>query len=236
MKLSVKLHDQLTPPQQDFLASREPHGLLTGPPGTAKTYTACAKGLTLLQKRKHDRIILIRSAVATRPLGFLPGDIYEKQEVFAEPYIQIFKDLTGMKNGWSALDRANLVEFTTTSHLRGMTFDDAVIILDEIQNFSYHEARTAATRLGKNSVLYVCGDSGQSDLDADKDGHKRFNRIFTSMDGVHCVQFTSDDIVRSGFVQDFCEAEAADATAQKRAPVKWATKAQANGEVIEHIF
>jgi phosphate starvation-inducible PhoH-like protein len=207
MKFTVKLHSQLTEKQASFLQSSEPHALLTGPPGTAKTYTACAKGLIGVKRKKFDRIIIIRSAVSTRPIGFLPGDLAEKQEVYAEPYIDIFGDLTGNKNGWKALNAQNLIEFTTTSHLRGVTFDDAYVILDEVQNCDYHECRTVATRVGEDTSLVVLGDSGQSDLTVGSQEHRRFLRVFASISGVNKVEFTAEDIVRSDFVRKFCAAE-----------------------------
>lgn len=207
MKLPVKLHSQLTEKQSSFLKSPNPHGLLTGPPGTAKTYTACAKGLIGIKRKKFERIIIIRSAVSTRPIGFLPGDLAEKQEVYAEPYLDIFGDLTGNNNAWKALSAKNLIEFTTTSHLRGVTFADAYVILDEVQNCDYHECRTVATRVGEGTSLVVLGDSGQSDLTVGAQEHRRFLRVFGSISGVEKVEFTAQDIVRSDFVREFCAAE-----------------------------
>lgn len=209
MRLSVELHPQLTPKQTDFIRSKAQHGLLTGPPGTAKTYTACAKGLLGLQRKLYERIIIVRSAVATRPLGYLPGDINDKQEVYAEPYVDIFDDLCGGNQNWSTLSRHKLVEFKTTSHLRGVTWDNSYVILDEIQNFNYHECRTAATRVGEGTSLVVCGDTDQSDLTdrREAEGHMKFLKIFSAMENVSYINFVADDIVRSGFVQDYVEAE-----------------------------
>jgi phosphate starvation-inducible PhoH-like protein len=208
MKLQVKLHDQLTEKQIQFIRSKETHALLTGPPGTAKTYTALAKGLILLDRGLYSKIIIIRSAVTTRPIGYLPGTLDEKQEVYAEPYIALANEMLQGKQNWSTLVRSKLVEFTTTSHLRGVTFDNAYVILDEVQNLNYHECRTAATRVGEGTALIVCGDAAQSDLmGVEARDHVRFLQIFSSMDDVLSIVFTNEDIVRSGFVKDYINVE-----------------------------
>lgn len=208
MKLQVKLHEQLTEKQIQFIRSKETHALLTGPPGTAKTYTALAKGLILLDRGLYSKIVIIRSAVSTRPIGYLPGSLEEKQEVYAEPYIALANEMLEGKQTWSTLVRSKQVEFTTTSHLRGVTFNDAYVILDEVQNLNYHECRTAATRVGEGAALVVCGDAAQSDLmGVEAREHVRFLRIFSSMASVLTIAFDKDDIVRSGFVKDYIDAE-----------------------------
>lgn len=208
MKLQIKLHEQLTEKQIQFIRSKEKHAILTGPPGTAKTYTALAKGLIGLDRNYYEKIVIIRSAVSTRPIGFLPGSLDEKQEVYAEPYIALANEMLQGKQTWATMVRHKLIQFTTTSHLRGVTFDDAYVILDEVQNLNYHECRTAATRVGEGTALVVCGDAAQSDLTGvDARGHARFLRILSSMEGVLAIAFDKDDIVRSGFVKDYVDAE-----------------------------
>jgi phosphate starvation-inducible protein PhoH len=208
MKLQVKLHDQLTAKQRNFIRSKETHALLTGPPGTAKTYTALAKGLILLDRGAYDKIVIIRSAVTTRPIGYLPGTLDDKQDVYSAPYVALANEMLEGKQTWNTLVRSKLVQFTTTSHLRGVTFDNTYVILDEVQNLNYHECRTAATRVGEGTALIVCGDAAQSDLTGvEAREHVRFLRVFSSMESVLTVAFTKEDIVRSGFVKDYVDAE-----------------------------
>ena len=203
MAKEIRLHANLTPRQKEVLRSKSYHHILTGPAGTAKTYTALARGLKLLWDKRVERIVIIRSAVATRSIGFLPGDEADKLDVFTAPYVAILNDLSP-KFGYKALESSKHVEFHSTSFLRGMTFERSCIVLDEYQNLSGHELETAVTRVGEHTHLILCGDSDQTDLtNAESREHKRIIRVLTSMEDFHVHEFTTDDIVRSDFVKRY---------------------------------
>lgn len=208
MKLSLKLHE-LTNKQRAIIASDYDHLIIEGPAGTAKTYTALARGLTLFNQNVVDRIVIIRSPVEIRKIGFLPGDHAEKVDVYAAPYIEMINNIS-TKHKYRALISQGILEFHPTSYLRGMTFDDAYIIADEFQNFSEHEFETIVTRVGVNSHLIAVGDeNGQSDLlGEDRQQFRRVLRTLYRMPEFEEHHFTTEDILRSGLVQSYYEAKA----------------------------
>jgi phosphate starvation-inducible PhoH-like protein len=137
--------------------------VLKGPAGTSKTYLALALGIQALIGKDVGQIAIFRSAVEARSIGFLPGDVDGKLDPYKAPYIDLLETLSPKKN-FRALDSAKELEFHSTSFLRGMTFDNTFMILDEFQNCNAHEIETVMTRVGEGSRLILCGDSGQSDL------------------------------------------------------------------------
>lgn len=181
--------------------------VLNGSAGTGKTFIALAMALeeVLDPKSPYDRVTIVRSVVPTRDIGFLPGSEEEKIEVYATPYIQLCSELFNDKNAWMKLKAYGMVEFESTSFARGHTWDRTIIILDEFQNLTGHEADTIITRLGNNARLIICGDYFQTDLvrKDDRDGCKAFLHILSKMTGVEEVTFTWTDIVRSGLVRDY---------------------------------
>lgn len=213
-RLSVELHHHLTKKQRAVLNDKSSHLILTGVAGTGKTYTAMARGLQRLEKEEVTQIIIVRSAVPTRDLGFLPGDLDEKIDPFADAYDHLASQISPKMN-YNALVSKGIIRFVSTSFLRGVTFDDAYILVDEYQNMSAHELHTIATRVGQQSQLVVCGDSDQSDLKgAESREHgviiQVLERMLDSEDGpvfgIH--RFGVEDIVRSGFVRSYYEARA----------------------------
>lgn len=210
MKLELELHSPLTPSQQRVLRSRKEHLLIQGPAGTAKSYTAIARGLIKLANKEADRIIIIRSPVEIRKIGHLPGEADEKIEPYAVPYIELFDEISP-KMRYKELYSKRLVEFEPTTFLRGRTFHDAIVIADEFQNLSGHELETIITRLGRNSQLMVVGDpEGQTDLPRHEQGEWRdVIEAFASMESVDTVTFPVSEIVRSEFVQAYYTAKQA---------------------------
>jgi len=203
--LQVKLHPNLTPTQKEVLRYPDYHLILEGPAGTSKTYLALARGLSLLKNDDVEKIIIIRSAVETRSIGFLPGGRDEKMEAYAAPYIHLISELSPQRN-YAALMNTKLLEFHSTSFLRGCTFDDAFIICDEYQNMNAHELETIVTRVGERSHLCLCGDGDQSDLRGDEAReHKLVLEILTQMEEFYYVKFGVEDIVRSDFVRRYYE-------------------------------
>lgn len=183
--------------------------LVDGSAGTGKTFLSLYMALddVLNPSTKYDRVIILRSAVATRDLGFLKGDLEEKTKVYEQPYINICEELFKWKNNYSGLKANGYIEFMTTSFIRGMTFDNSIILVDEASNLSLHELDSIITRVGIDSKIVFTGDSIQSDLRGqDKNGYDKFKKILDMMSEIRHVQFTSDDIVRSGLCRSYIKA------------------------------
>lgn len=182
------------------------HLLLHGVAGTGKTYISLYLALReVIHTNRFKRIIVVRSVVPSRDMGFLPGSMREKIAVYEEPYRNICDDLFGRGDGYEILKTKHMVEFTTTSYLRGMTFDDAIIIVDEMQNLNFAELSTIMTRVGDNCRIIFCGDFRQTDLQLtrEKQGLQHFTKILDNMKEFHKIQMSEDDIVRSGLVKSF---------------------------------
>jgi phosphate starvation-inducible protein PhoH len=180
---------------------------LHGVAGTGKTFCALYKALeeVLDKSNTFDKIIIVRSAVQSREIGHLPGDVGEKMEIYEQPYRQICETLFGRKDAWSRLEEQGYVQFISTSFIRGMSFDDAIIIVDEMQNMNFEEIDTVMTRVGYRSKIIWCGDYRQTDLKKsnDKSGLLKFFDIAHHMGAFTRIEFTPDDIVRSSLVKDY---------------------------------
>jgi predicted ribonuclease YlaK len=181
---------------------------LHGVAGTGKTFCAMYKALeeVLDKGNPFDKIIVVRSAVQSRDIGHLPGDVNEKMEIYQQPYVQICETLFGRKDAWSRLEEQHHVQFISTSFIRGMSFDDAIIIVDEMQNLSYEEIDTVMTRVGYRSKIIFCGDYRQTDLNKKKNdmsGILKFFDVAQHMSAFTRIEFTPDDIVRSSLVKDY---------------------------------
>lgn len=180
---------------------------LHGVAGTGKTFIAMYKSLeeVLDKANPFKKIIVVRSAVQSREIGHLPGDVAEKMEIYQQPYRQICETLFGRKDAWDRLEEQNYVEFISTSFIRGMSFDDAIIIVDEMQNMNFEEIDTVMTRVGYRSKIIWCGDYRQTDLRKgnDKSGILKFFDIAHHMKAFTRIEFDADDIVRSSLVKDY---------------------------------
>lgn len=205
--LNLEMEDicPLTSPQLDAYES-DKHLLLYGVAGTGKTYLALYLGYLAIQERQQTKVVVVRSTVPSRDQGFLPGDERQKAAVYEAPYSAITNEIFGRGDAYhGVLKHHGLVEFMTTSYIRGVTITDSVVIIDEFQNLSFHELDSIITRIGKNCRVIFCGDVTQSDLDKDVDkrGVKNFMGILDKMRSFERVNFGVDDIVRSGFVRDY---------------------------------
>lgn len=179
------------------------HLILTGYAGTGKSYASIAIGLKQLIAGKKRKIRLIRAAQATKDIGFLPGTEAEKLEVFERAFSQVFNELLRRGDGYECLKKADLVEFNSTSYLRGLTFKDEVIIVDECQNLSESEIDCIVTRVGHNTQIIFCGDERQSDLRFDR-GFGLLKKIGNNLPQHFSIFFSdAEDILRSGLVKDY---------------------------------
>jgi predicted ribonuclease YlaK len=152
------------------------------------------------------KIIIVRSAVQGREIGHLPGDVTEKMEIYQQPYVQICDTLFGRKDAYTRLVEQNHIEFISTSFIRGMSFDDAIIIVDEMQNLTFEEIDTVMTRVGYRSKIIWCGDYRQTDLNKRKNdvtGILKFFDVANHMNAFTKIEFTVDDIVRSSLVREY---------------------------------
>lgn len=184
---------------------------LHGVAGTGKTFCAFYKAIeeVLDKANPFKKVIVVRSAVQSREIGHLPGDVSEKMEIFQQPYRQICETLFGRKDAWTRLEEQGWVEFISTSFIRGMSFDDAIIIVDEMQNMNFEEIDTVMTRVGYRSKIIWCGDYRQTDLrrNNDKSGLLKFFDIAMHMSAFTRIEFTVNDIVRSSLVKDYIMAK-----------------------------
>ena len=181
---------------------------LHGVAGTGKTFSALYKAIeeVLDKSNTFEKIIVVRSAVQSREIGHLPGSIDEKMDIYQQPYRQICETLFGRKDAWDRLEEQGHIEFISTSFIRGMSFDNAIIIVDEMQNMTFEEIDTVMTRVGNQSKIIWCGDYRQTDLNKKKNdvsGLLKFFDIAYHMGAFTRIEFTPDDIVRSSLVKDY---------------------------------
>jgi len=180
-----------------------------GSAGTGKTMCAMYLALNdVLKKGGYEKVIIVRSAVQTREQGFMPGSKAEKEALYSVPYSDIVNDLFGRKDAYKILEGKGMIEFMTSSFVRGLTFDNAIIIVDECQSMTYHELDTIITRVGEGSKIVFCGDTRQNDLEisrnrSDVSGLVEFLNVISRIKSFETIKFTSADIVRSGLVKEY---------------------------------
>jgi len=211
----LTLHDiqPLTDSQRDvFTAYNDGYNaVLHGCAGTGKTFLSCYLAIRDIIEKvdQKQQLIIVRSVVPSRDMGFLPGSIQEKSKVYEAPYEAIFSDLFGRGDAYQILKQKQKVVFTTTSFVRGQTWDDAIVIVDEFQNLSWGELNTVITRVGENSRIIFSGDGKQDDLTSERysteSGCAKFTNILSRMDSFESVDFGPQDIVRSDFVREYLE-------------------------------
>ena len=211
MDLTLKKINPLTSLQGEAFRSFQTgqNLLLHGVAGTGKTFVALYLALDLFMENLYrpdfDKIHIMRSVVPTRSMGFLPGSLEEKIEVYESPYKSIFSELFGSADAYNMAWQKEIIEFTTTSYLRGETFNDCILVVDECQNMNMHELDSIITRLGENSRIIFAGDFRQSDFKSnwEKNGILDFKFILSAMELFDVIEFGIDDIVRSGLVKEY---------------------------------
>jgi len=165
----------------------------------------------LRNETPYDKVIIVRSLIPTREIGFLPGDEEDKAALYQVPYANMAQFMFKQPNEqafsilYDRLKAQGSFYFLSTSFLRGLTFDNSIIIVDECQNLNFHELDTIITRVGQDSKISFCGDFMQSDLTKrnEKDGLHDFVKILEEMDEFNISEFSIGDIVRSGFVRSY---------------------------------
>ena len=186
--------------------------VLSGSAGTGKTTLSIYLALQeiLNPDSEYEKLTIIRGTTQTKDIGFLKGSIEEKISVFETPYIQIFDDLFKRKNQYKFMKESGLVEFISTSFLRGQNLSNTIIVIDESAGLTYHEIATCITRCAKSSKIVIIGDVKQNDLIYKRNetsGFAQFLEVSTMMPSVRQVTFTIADCVRSGLAKEFLEAD-----------------------------
>lgn len=186
---------------------------LFGCAGTGKTFISLYLALqdVMNLQTKYNKVVLVRSLIPTREIGFLPGDEEDKAALYQVPYANMVQFMFQQPNEqafsmlYDKLKQQGSLYFLSTSFLRGLTFDNSIIIVDECQNLNFHELDTIITRVGQDSKIVFCGDFDQTDLSktSEKNGLHDFLRILEEMEEFNCVEFDIGDIVRSGFVRNY---------------------------------
>ena len=181
--------------------------ILAGSAGTGKTFLGMYLALESILERDtpYDKLIILRSVVAVREVGYLPGKLEEKTDVFQSPYRAIAEELFEEKAAYNKCISNHIIQFESTSFIRGKTYDRAIILVDEMQNLNFHELDSVMTRAGENSRMIFCGDYLQSDFhnEGERNGLAKFLNVMDRMKNFSTVQFGWDDIVRSGIVRDY---------------------------------
>ena len=231
--LTAKQMKRKKPISSDFLLNIEPltdnQGILFdaykkeknivayGANGTGKTFITLYNAMkeVLDQYSPFEKIYVVRSLVATREIGFLPGTHEDKADIYQIPYKNMVKYMFEMPSDadfemlYANLKAQETIRFWSTSFLRGTTLDNAIIIVDEFQNLNFHELDSIITRVGENSKIMFCGDARQSDLNKvnERNGIVDFLSILRTMESFECIEFGIEDVVRSGLVKEYLTAK-----------------------------
>ncbi len=207
--------DPLTDNQKKLFDSyaNQKHLVAYGCAGTGKTFITLYNALkeVLNERSPYEKVYIVRSLVATREIGFLPGTYDDKSDIYQIPYKNMVKYMFQMSSDaefemlYGNLKSQETIKFWSTSFLRGTTLDNSIIIVDEFQNCTSHELDSIITRIGENSKIMFCGDATQSDLvkTNDRNGIIDFMSILRKMPSFDIIEFGVDDIVRSGLVKEY---------------------------------
>ena len=184
-----------------------------GVAGTGKTFIALYKALkdVLGETTPYEKIYIVRSLVATREIGFLPGDHEDKSSLYQIPYKNMVQAMFEMPDDnsyemlYDNLKAQETISFWSTSFIRGTTLDNSIVIIDECQNLNFHELDSIITRVGQDSKIIFCGDAAQTDLikNNERTGILDFQKIIMNMEEFAMIEFGIEDIVRSGLVKSY---------------------------------
>jgi predicted ribonuclease YlaK len=200
----------------DAFYSQVPIILQVGSAGTGKSMVALYAALSEVfdAATPYEKVVIVRSAVETRAIGFLPGFLEEKTEPFERPFVDLVERLINYsdpKKTYNNLKSLGYLEFMLTTHIRGLTFDNCIYVIEEAQNCDQQEILSVLTRVGDNSKIVICGDSKQDDLFRQKfkSGFSYLQQLATNMRPgyIETIEYTIDDIVRSGLVKEILIAD-----------------------------
>ena len=183
--------------------------MLHGIAGTGKTFLGLYFAISEVMKPNspYKKVFIVRSTVPTRDQGFMPGNQKQKEAVYEEPYYDIATKLFDRGDAYQILKQKQIIQFASTSYLRGCTFEDCIIVVDEVQNMSAGELHTVMTRVGENSKIIFCGDVKQDDLTSERkkemSGLRDFMRVINNMKEFDFIEFQIEDIVRSKLVKSY---------------------------------
>ena len=215
----IKTIDPLTDNQEELFKQYklQQNVVAYGAAGTGKTFITLYNALrdVLDERTPYEKIYIVRSLVATREIGFLPGDHEDKSSLYQIPYKNMVKYMFEMPDDsafemlYGNLKTQGTISFWSTSFIRGTTLDNAIIIVDEFQNLNFHELDSIITRVGENSKIMFCGDATQSDLvkTNERNGIVDFIRILRVMPSMSMIEFGVEDIVRSGLCKEYLVAK-----------------------------
>ena len=207
--------EPLTPAQEKVFEhwNNDQNLFMYGAAGTGKTFVALYLALreVLKEDSPYDKVYIVRSLVATREIGFLPGDHEDKSSLYQIPYKNMVKYMFEMPDDnsfemlYGNLKTQETISFWSTSFIRGTTLDRAIVIIDECQNLNFHELDSIITRVGEDTKIIFCGDVNQTDLQKtnEKNGIHNFMSILQTMKEFGMVEFNVEDIVRSGLVRSY---------------------------------
>ncbi|QDP60462.1 MAG: putative PhoH-like protein [Prokaryotic dsDNA virus sp.] len=176
----------------------------TGSAGTGKTFVAASHAANRLVKGEVDSVVLSRPYVAMgRSSGFFPGTVHEKLEPYLKPMLKVLSNKLG-ENDYNSRLRQGRIAIQPMEAIRGMSFEDCVLIIDEAQNTTKEEMKSIVTRIGENCQLILCGDPAQTDIKGEN-GLDFITRIIFkyNVHGADVVEFGPDDVVRSGITAQF---------------------------------
>lgn len=187
------------------------HIIASGTAGTGKTFLAMYLALreVLTEDSDYNRIRIVRSAVSTRDIGHLPGTMEEKIQDFEAPYRDICKELIGRWSTYDDMKDAHILKFNVTSNIRGVTWNNQIVIIEEVENLNFHEIDSVLTRIGRNCRVIIAGDVKQTDLlktNKDTSGMQKLLKVASNINSFSIIHFTKEDIVRSDFVKEWIEA------------------------------
>ena len=183
--------------------------MLHGIAGTGKTFLALYFAIKSVWDKKspYSKVYIVRSTVPSRDQGFLPGTQKQKEAVYEAPYHPICTEIYGRGDAYQLLKQKDMIEFKSTSYLRGATFDNCIIVVDEMQNMAGNELHTIMTRVGQNCKIIFAGDIKQDDLTSSRyketSGIKDFMKVINNMKEFDFVEFYAEDIVRSDLVKSY---------------------------------
>ncbi len=189
------------------------HLIAYGCAGTGKTFITLYNAMrdVLDENTPYEKVYIVRSLIATREIGFLPGDHEDKSSLYQIPYKHMVKYMFSMPSDadfemlYGNLKAQETIKFWSTSFLRGTTLDNSIVLVDEFQNLNFHELDSIITRIGRDSKIMFCGDATQSDLTKtnDRNGIMEFINILRKMPSFDIIEFGISDIVRSGLVKEY---------------------------------